>query len=139
MVDAHVIYVGIFLVELVGNIGVAAGTIGSNKIQITCLDCGYAYVAGTYSKEKQRITAAENPPKINCVGLMVFSGVFSLLSFLIWLAFDSLFFGIISSIFFIIFIITTIIKIMSKKTSSRMGAKNTKKQREYNRLFNDNK
>ena len=39
---------------LAGGIGVLAGTIGSGKVIITCLKCGYKFNAGDYEKEKQK-------------------------------------------------------------------------------------
>ncbi|KPA10616.1 hypothetical protein MHK_009177 [Candidatus Magnetomorum sp. HK-1] len=43
---------------VLGNIGLLAGTIGSNKVKITCLSCGYEWcpidVAKKAAKEKKR-------------------------------------------------------------------------------------
>lgn len=42
---------------LTGGIGLLAGTIGSNKVMITCLACGYQHKAGTTSQEKYKFAA----------------------------------------------------------------------------------
>jgi len=38
---------------LTGGIGLLAGTIGSGKVLITCLKCGFKFKAGEYEKEKR--------------------------------------------------------------------------------------
>jgi DNA-directed RNA polymerase subunit RPC12/RpoP len=43
---------------LTGGIGVLAGTIGSNKVKITCLNCGNIFNPG----ERRRTTAATTSP-----------------------------------------------------------------------------
>jgi predicted nucleic-acid-binding Zn-ribbon protein len=59
---------------LTGGIGLLAGTIGSNKIKITCLACGYSFPAG-FTKEQYK--KQQRNKKINRVILL------SLLSFVI--------------------------------------------------------
>lgn len=39
---------------LVGPLGLLAGGIGSNKVLITCLDCGKSFKAGNYQEEKRK-------------------------------------------------------------------------------------
>lgn len=39
---------------ITGGIGILAGTIGSGKIVITCLKCGYKFKAGEYESEKKK-------------------------------------------------------------------------------------
>jgi len=39
---------------LTGGVGLLAGTIGSGKIVITCLQCGYKYKAGEYENERYK-------------------------------------------------------------------------------------
>lgn len=38
-----------------GPIGLAAGAIGSSKIQVTCLNCGFKWKAGEQEKEREKI------------------------------------------------------------------------------------
>lgn len=42
-------------VVLTGGVGLLAGAIGSGKVDITCLSCGYKYRAGEYQKEKNKL------------------------------------------------------------------------------------
>lgn len=42
-------------VVLTGGVGLLAGAIGSGKVDITCLSCGYKHRAGEYQKEKNKI------------------------------------------------------------------------------------
>jgi len=120
---------------LVGPIGAAAGTIGSNKIKITCLDCGYSYFAGGYSKAQKELAENGKPVKMTVGGWMAFSFIFSFFTFLIWLIFDSLFFGILSATFFGTFLLAWLIKIATLKTSGQQDKKLLKKQREYEKIF----
>jgi len=43
---------------LTGGVGLLAGAIGSNKVYITCLKCGYKYKAGDYEKETRNFYMA---------------------------------------------------------------------------------
>lgn len=97
-----------------GPIGAAAGTINSNRIKITCLDCGYSYYAGKYKKERTKIQAKEQPQEFSATIWMIFSVLFAFFAFLIWLIFDSPFFGCISAAFFISFLITGLIKFLNR-------------------------
>lgn len=40
---------------LTGGIGLLAGTIGSNKVMVTCLGCGHQHQAGTAEKERRKM------------------------------------------------------------------------------------
>ena len=97
-----------------GPIGAAAGTINSNRIKITCLDCGYSYYAGECKKERAKIQAKGQPQKFSAIIWMILSAIFAFLAFLIWLIFGSLFFGCISAAFSISFLITGLIKLLNQ-------------------------
>lgn len=45
---------------LVGGVGLLAGTIGSNKVVITCLRCGHQFNAGDYYNEIDKELRKEN-------------------------------------------------------------------------------
>ena len=67
---------------LTGGIGLLAGTIGSNKVQITCLACGHQFAPGNdliakENKRKQEAEAMKSP------GTWVFLIV--MICFLMWL------------------------------------------------------
>lgn len=49
----------------VGGIGLLAGTIGSGKVEITCLKCGYKYKAGDYNKEVNKLNKPSDSEIIN--------------------------------------------------------------------------
>ena len=120
---------------IVGPIGAAAGTIGSNKIKITCLKCGYSYYAGEYSEAQRKLAEKEKPVKITAGGWMVFSFIFSFFTFVIWLIFDSVFFGIQSAVFLGTFLIALFIKIVNNQSIHTQDKKMSKKQREYEKIF----
>jgi len=101
-----------------GPIGAAAGTIGSNKVKITCLDCGYSYYAGQYDKKRMEIEAKQQPIKF-VTGFAIFSFIFSLFSLFIWLIFHSTFFGIQSAIWGTIFLIALIIALDNSSNSKK--------------------
>jgi predicted nucleic-acid-binding Zn-ribbon protein len=68
---------------LTGGIGLAAGAIGSNKILITCLNCGHEFKPGgdavnVQKKKQQEAEMAKNP---------VFIGVFVVIMLLFFLLF----------------------------------------------------
>lgn len=65
---------------LTGGIGILAGTIGSGKVVITCLKCGYKFKAGEYASEirkfaerkKQAINSSETSNIPSIILLLVF-------------------------------------------------------------------
>lgn len=120
---------------LVGPIGAAAGTIGSNKIKITCLNCGYSYYAGEYSEARKKLAEKDKPINITAVGWMVFSMIFSFFTFIIWLIFDSVFFGILSAVFLGTFLIALFINMANNQSTYTHKKKMDKKQREYEKIF----
>ncbi|SHG31476.1 zinc ribbon domain-containing protein [Dysgonomonas macrotermitis] len=74
---------------LTGGIGLLAGTIGSNKMMITCLNCGYKYKAGEYHSEKRKF---DNERAINrriangeesFAGLIIVGFIFSIVGAII--------------------------------------------------------
>lgn len=66
---------------LTGGIGLLAGTLGSKKIQITCLACGNTFKPGedkaSVEKQKQDIAEMQKKP-----AFWIFFGVFMILMFL---------------------------------------------------------
>lgn len=115
---------------IAGPLGVAAGTINSNKIKITCLSCGYSYQAGDCNKELSKL----NPPKqdFTAGGFALFSFFFALIALIIWAIFNSLFFGIMSIVFACAFAVSLIISLANTKSNKN---KSDPRQKEYNKLF----
>ncbi|WP_165045450.1 hypothetical protein [Dysgonomonas sp. ZJ709] len=65
---------------LTGGMGLLAGTIGSGKVIITCLKCGYKYKAGEYEKEKRKLNKPSDSEIINknpIQFLIIFISLFS--------------------------------------------------------------
>ena len=67
---------------LTGGIGLLAGTIGSNKIKITCLACGHQFrpggdLEGVKRKKEQEAAAMKNPAFwiifLILIGLLIFA------------------------------------------------------------------
>ncbi len=67
---------------LTGGIGLLAGTIGSNKINITCLACGHQFRPGgdLEGKQRQQVQQAE---MMQSKGFWIFYALFMLI--FIWL------------------------------------------------------
>jgi predicted nucleic acid-binding Zn ribbon protein len=63
---------------LTGGVGLLAGTIGSNKIQITCLGCGHTFKPGQPKKELSEEQKEKNR-KINKVLIPIVFGIIILL------------------------------------------------------------
>ena len=82
---------------LTGGIGLLAGTLGSNKIFITCLNCGNKFTPGTQNKTFDSKLNSSNDSKTKYV-------LVSVISFILFILF-------IPSIFSTIFLITTCISI----------------------------
>ena len=68
---------------LTGGVGLLAGTIGSNKIQITCLACGRTFKPGDKPKPQLTKEQIEKNKKVNKVIIPI---VFLLILLLILLA-----------------------------------------------------
>lgn len=111
---------------LVGGIGVLAGTIGSGKVKITCLDCGYQYIAGEYQKEvskiqeknrQKAIIKAKTKSVTDTEVIFINSILASVFIIISWrlLVNDWIFFGIISSIVTLILVGIVILFAMGKK------------------------
>jgi predicted nucleic-acid-binding Zn-ribbon protein len=61
-----------------GPLGLAAGTLGSNKVKITCLNCGNEFYPGLQKTKKQE--------PLDGFGIVVFIVVFgSIMLFLFWI------------------------------------------------------
>jgi hypothetical protein len=54
---------------LTGGIGVLAGTIGSNKVKITCLSCGYEFAPGQGNKTDSFLPPNPRPLSRPAIGL----------------------------------------------------------------------
>lgn len=76
---------------LTGGVGLLAGTIGSNKIKITCLACGHTFNPGDKPIEATAPTKKMNPKTakvlyiIMAVLFLFFAGVFAIAS--LWIGF----------------------------------------------------
>lgn len=74
---------------LTGGVGLLAGTIGSSKMIITCLQCGYKYNAGDYKTEKYKFQQDRERAKKIAKGEQSYGGVifaflvFSIIGFVI--------------------------------------------------------
>lgn len=70
---------------LTGGIGLLAGTIGSNKVKITCLNCGHEFAPGQGAGSNHAIQKAKmqaNPPVIGLLIMVTIVGfVFILLMY----------------------------------------------------------
>lgn len=63
-------------VLLTGGIGALAGTLGSNKIVITCLNCGHKFSPGESKKKVERIENADI--KIGPIGFIVIAFILAI-------------------------------------------------------------
>jgi predicted nucleic-acid-binding Zn-ribbon protein len=52
-------------VILTGGIGVVAGAIGSNNIEVTCLSCGYSWSPSEYKKQTNRDQAIKRADELS--------------------------------------------------------------------------
>lgn len=133
---------------LTGGIGLLAGTIGSNKTMITCLNCGYRYKAGEYSSEKRRF---DNQRELNkriakgeesFAGMIVVGIFFTILGTIIsygLLKNDWDFLGTIFTISTLICFVITIIVIYSEITKSPKKNKPTSNKNAIDRNKTNNK
>lgn len=65
---------------LTGGIGLLAGTIGSKKILITCLNCGYQWRPGQAGRPaKAKFIPTERSKKINKIILITFAIIMALI------------------------------------------------------------
>lgn len=117
---------------LIGPLGAAAGTLGSNKIQITCLDCGYSYFAGEYAKSKGR----QEPIALSNVEGAIIFFIMAFLFFIISLIFGSQLFGILSGGFLLFGIIIAMVHYLhDNNNASKQGR--SRAESEYERLFSE--
>ncbi|WP_166786302.1 zinc ribbon domain-containing protein [Dysgonomonas capnocytophagoides] len=131
---------------LTGGIGLLAGTIGSNKTMITCLDCGYKYKAGEYSAEKRKF---DNERALNkrisngeesFVGLIIVGILFSILGAIISYNLyqsDWNFLGTLFAIATFICIIITIFVIYSENEKTSINKKAESKNNTNNKSSSD--
>lgn len=68
---------------LTGGIGFLAGTIGSNKIIVTCLACGHQHKAGDYQMEKVKLDSEKKALSNNSEGKLTVASIFVGFFFLI--------------------------------------------------------
>lgn len=67
---------------LTGGVGLLAGTIGSNKVKITCLGCGKEFKPGEdYESQKKRQAALNSKPGM--IAQAIVGGVFVILFILL--------------------------------------------------------
>lgn len=133
---------------LTGGIGLLAGTIGSNKTMITCLNCGYRYKAGEYISEKRKF---DNQRELNkriakgeesFAGLIVVGILFTILGTITsygLLKNDWDFLGTIFTIATLICLVITIIVIYSEITKSPTKNRPTANKNPSNRDKPNNK
>lgn len=133
---------------LTGGIGLLAGTIGSNKTMITCLDCGYKYKAGEYSSEKRKF---DNERALNkriangkesFTGLIIVGIIFSILGAIISYNLyqsDWDFLGTLFAIATIICVVITVFVIYSENAKSPTENKPTSNKNASNRDKPNNK
>jgi|JI10StandDraft_1071094.scaffolds.fasta_scaffold525769_1 DNA-directed RNA polymerase subunit RPC12/RpoP len=98
---------------LTGGIGLLAGTLGSNKILITCLNCGNKFTPGIQHKTFGSTFNSSNDSRAKYV-------LMSVMSFILFLA-------CIPSIFSIIFLTTTCISIYLAVTFRNKSLEDQKK------------
>jgi len=128
---------------LTGGIGLLAGTIGSGKIIITCLKCGFKCKAGEYDKEKmefkrkeqQRLKNLEDykmnieliatgkKTLLSLVLPSIIIGIILLISTILLFTFDEVFFGyicLVGILIMMVFIISNIYDVQQKKKSIKV-------------------
>lgn len=96
---------------LTGGLGLLAGTIGSNKIKITCLNCGYQFAPGD---QQQRYKTAPMPARMPTEAQQRTNrGVSKFLSIIIGFIAALMIISFIIDPGFAIFIIATILSLIS--------------------------
>lgn len=58
---------------LAGPLGIAAGTLGSNKVKITCLNCGHQFNPG--DKPVNQPVRSSNEFTLTIIGILLIAGV----------------------------------------------------------------
>ena len=73
---------------LTGGVGILAGTIGSNNIKLTCLNCGKTFDPGDKERMDEAINQAVNmgTPDTVLVCILFGGGVIAIIALLLWLA-----------------------------------------------------
>jgi DNA-directed RNA polymerase subunit RPC12/RpoP len=134
---------------LTGGVGLLAGTIGSNKVVITCLKCGKQFKAGEYNKEKEKydrereIASKVTKGEESFAGAIILFFIFSLLGvFMSYKLFSSDWdmLGVIFAIVTLICVIITIFAIYSEATRNRQQNKSVQQiKKRKNKIANKQK
>lgn len=77
---------------LTGGVGILAGTIGSNKVQLTCLDCGKTFNPGDKEKMDETLKLMMNMKTSESVlgSIFLVGGIIAIIAFFVYLLYSLL-------------------------------------------------